>query len=175
MESTDWKRNKRGLIKSGARLGQRVSRDKDDDTEVHVKKGDEDPLYKEIKESHLVVSTLITTVAFAAAFTMPGGYQSEKGPDQGFAVLSRNAAFKAFVITNTLAMSMSACAVMIRLFSSTKGEVLVSQSFDIALSLTSDAMHYMWIAFLTGTYAVLGGHSLGLAIAYRYNLTMPMK
>ncbi|KAM1073075.1 hypothetical protein ACFX2B_017994 [Malus domestica] len=41
------------------------------------------------KETHLVVATLIATVTFAAGFTMPGGYQSEKGPDQGSPLLSR--------------------------------------------------------------------------------------
>ncbi|KAM5546973.1 hypothetical protein ABKV19_001478 [Rosa sericea] len=166
-ESTDslWKRSQcKGLEKSGAREGLQVSGDKYDDTEVHVDRLDKESRYKEIKESHLVVSTLIATVTFAAGFTMPGGYHSEEGPDQGFAVLSRIAAFKLFVITNTLAMTMSSCAVMIRFFLSLKGQHLGSKSHGNAIGLTSFALMAMLVAFISGTYAVLGDPSSVLAI-----------
>nr|XP_011461650.1 PREDICTED: ankyrin repeat-containing protein At5g02620-like [Fragaria vesca subsp. vesca] len=168
-----WKRNlKEGMIDSGARVGHRREKERVGGSEVHAKRGDkessEDSKYKEIKESHLVVSALIATVTFAAGFTVPGGYQSEKGPDQGFAVLSRNAAFKAFVISNTLAMSMSSSAVMIRFFLLVRRREfsLVIVPRGAAIDLTMYALIAMVVAFLTGTYAVLGSHSsLGLAIA----------
>ncbi|XP_040367691.1 ankyrin repeat-containing protein At5g02620 isoform X2 [Rosa chinensis] len=156
---SQWKRNLiQGLRNFGARESQRVSRDKGGD-----KEGDRESKYKEIKESHMVVSALIATVTFAAGFTVPGGYQSEKGPDQGFAVLSRNAAFKAFVITNTLAMTLSSSAVMLRFLSSLNWS---DSLLSVALNCTFFALIAMVAAFLTGAYAVLGGHSsLGLAIA----------
>ncbi|PRQ19101.1 putative ankyrin repeat-containing domain, PGG domain, protein accelerated cell death 6 [Rosa chinensis] len=162
---SQWKRNLyQGLEKSGARVGQRKSRDKDGGTKDHVSKGDEESKHKEIKESHLVVSTLIATVTFAAGITVPGGYQSEKGPDQGLAVLSRYGPFEAFVITNTLAMILSSCAVMIRFFLSLKGYHGPS-SLSVPISCTFSALIAMVAAFLTGVYAVLGGRSsLGLAI-----------
>ncbi|CAN6541410.1 unnamed protein product [Malus baccata var. baccata] len=122
---------------------------------------------KEGRDSHLVVATLIATVTFAAGFTMPGGYQGEKGPDQGFAVLSRNAAFKAFVITNTIAMAMSSCSVMVLLFcrnyTSLTGKL--QKNFHNALSFTLFALMAMVVAFITGTYVVLSGRSPGLAVA----------
>lgn len=122
---------------------------------------------KEGRDSHLVVATLIATVTFAAGFTMPGGYQAEKGPDQGFAVLSRNAAFKAFVITNTIAMAMSSCSVMVLLFcrnyTSLSGKL--QKNFHNALSFTLFALMAMVVAFITGTYVVLSGRSPGLAVA----------
>ncbi|KAJ0100220.1 hypothetical protein Patl1_21624 [Pistacia atlantica] len=71
---------------------------------------------KEIRASHLVVATLIATVTFAAAFTFPGGYNSEKGPNQGTAILGRNSAFQAFIITDTIAMTLSLSAVFIQSF-----------------------------------------------------------
>ncbi|KAM0970113.1 hypothetical protein ACFX14_018211 [Malus domestica] len=121
------------------------------------------------KETHLVVATLIATVTFAAVFTMPGGYQSEKGPDQGSVFLSRNAAFKAFVITDTIAMAMSSCSVLVLLYSSihTKGNFKdqIFGTFHLAVSLTMWALVAMVVAFITGIYAVLGGHSPGLAVA----------
>ncbi|KAB2618239.1 ankyrin repeat-containing protein [Pyrus ussuriensis x Pyrus communis] len=121
------------------------------------------------KETHLVVATLIATVTFAAGFTMPGGYQSEKGPNQGSVFLSRNAAFKAFVITDTIAMAMSSCSVLVLLYSSihTKANFKnqIFGTFHLAVSLTMWALVAMVVSFITGIYAVLGGHSPGLAVA----------
>ncbi|KAM1528988.1 hypothetical protein ACFX1Z_018251 [Malus domestica] len=117
------------------------------------------------KETHLVVATLIATVTFAAGFTMPGGYQSEKGPDQGSPLLSRNAAFKAFVLIDTLAMAMSSCSVLVLLYSSIHTKRNYKGTFQLAVSLTIWALVAMVVAFITGTYAVLGGHSPGIAIA----------
>nr|XP_028953712.1 protein ACCELERATED CELL DEATH 6-like [Malus domestica] len=121
------------------------------------------------RETHLVVATLIATVTFAASFTMPGGYQSGGGSDQGSPILSKNTAFKAFVITDTLAMALSSCSVLVLLYSSihTKGKYMtqISETFQMVVTLTMLALIAMVIAFVTGTYAVLGGHSPGLAIA----------
>ncbi|XP_004287729.1 PREDICTED: ankyrin repeat-containing protein At3g12360-like [Fragaria vesca subsp. vesca] len=176
--SSPWKRILRTEMEEiGAYRGYRIPNPDEDGGRklVHVNKNDndlrdnvlnkKDLKDKEIKESHLVVSALISTVTFAAGFTVPGGYVSEKGPNQGLAVLSRNAAFKAFVITNTLAMSLSSCAIMVRFFLSLKGQH-GSKSLSMAISCTFYALIAMVAAFLTGVYAVLGGHvSLGLAVA----------
>ncbi|KAM7470336.1 hypothetical protein LguiA_008519 [Lonicera macranthoides] len=46
--------------------------------------------YRKMGHALLVVATLITKVTFAAAFTMPGGYNNNIGPeapDQGLALL----------------------------------------------------------------------------------------
>ena len=51
----------------------------------------------------MLVAALIAAVTFAAGFTMPSGYISEKGPAQGLAILTNNSAFKAFLINNTIA------------------------------------------------------------------------
>ncbi|KAH7844324.1 hypothetical protein Vadar_026865 [Vaccinium darrowii] len=52
----------------------------------------------------VIVASLIATITFAAAFAIPGGYNGNQGSDQGMAVLARRAAFKGFVISNTIAM-----------------------------------------------------------------------
>ncbi|KAL6227135.1 hypothetical protein ACLB2K_001094 [Fragaria x ananassa] len=120
--------------------------------------------YSKIKDTHLVVATLIATVSFAAGFTMPGGYQSDKGSDQGFAILARNAAFQAFVVTNTIAMTLSSCSVLLHLYDLAymKRKVL-SEAYAFLYTFTMMAMIAMVIAFITGTYAVLG-HSSRIGI-----------
>ena len=57
-------------------------------------------------EYNMVVTALIATVTFAAGFTLPGGYDGNAGHNQGMAVLVRKAAFKAFVISNAMALNL---------------------------------------------------------------------
>ncbi|XP_030500327.2 protein ACCELERATED CELL DEATH 6 [Cannabis sativa] len=118
---------------------------------------------EKLKESSLVTSTLITTVTFAAGFTMPGGYISgeEANQQQGTAILRNNTAFQAFVVTDTIAMVLSASSVFINILFNTlfsrKGSFddVKSRYFGICMKLTMAAMAFMMIAFVTGTYAVL--------------------
>lgn len=144
----------------GARQGQ-----ENGDRKVQENEVGKDTEDKEAKNVLLLVATLIATVSFAAGFTLPGGYQSEKGPNQGFAVLAKNAAFKAFVVTNTIAMMASSATVLSYLFMAiipllkkNLNNLLQSQ-----IGLTFIALIAMATSFITGTYAVLGGSS-GLAI-----------
>ena len=125
---------------------------------------------KEASQYHLVVDTLIATVAFTAGITMPGGFRDHDGPHPGSAGLTGNAAFKAFVITNTLAMVQSCSAAFIHLFMPLlfhDKNLIGDFSFllaSLAFCLSISAMGAMMLAFVTGTCAVLM-HSLNLAIA----------
>ena len=76
---------------------------------------------KEMAGTLIVMATLVATVAFKAAFTLPGGIQSE-GPHQGMVVLTRKVAFKAFIVTDTVAMTTSMTAVVILFTLSWNGE-----------------------------------------------------
>ncbi|GAY63531.1 hypothetical protein CUMW_226350 [Citrus unshiu] len=116
--------------------------------------------YRKVRESHLVVAALIATVAFAAAFTIPGGYKS----DNGTAILRGNTAFQAFIISDTIAMVLSLSAVFIHFVLSF--EVGGKAEIDLLVTAfisTMTSMGAMVIAFVTGTYAMLAT-SLGLAI-----------
>ncbi|KAJ6724325.1 PROTEIN PHOSPHATASE 1 REGULATORY SUBUNIT [Salix viminalis] len=44
--------------------------------------------YKQMGNTLLLVATLIATVTFAAAFTMPGGFNNDRGPMQGVALIT---------------------------------------------------------------------------------------
>ncbi|CAA3027422.1 Hypothetical predicted protein [Olea europaea subsp. europaea] len=49
---------------------------------------------RKVADTHMIVASLITTVAFAAGFTIPGGHGGNDGPKEGLAVLSRKAALE---------------------------------------------------------------------------------
>ncbi|KAH7843213.1 hypothetical protein Vadar_013953 [Vaccinium darrowii] len=70
----------------------------------------------EYAKTHVIVATLIATLTFTASFTIPGGYDSDQGSDQkGMAILVKKAAFKAFVIANTIAVLCSTSSVFLYL------------------------------------------------------------
>ncbi len=125
---------------------------------------------RKASKSYLVVDGLIATVTFAAGITMPGGFIGIEGSHQGSAVLTRNTAFRAFVITDTIAMVQSLSAIfIISLFMPLFFQEKHPRGFSflvasMALCLTISAMGATVLAFVTGTYAVLM-HSLDLAIA----------
>ncbi|KAA8527707.1 hypothetical protein F0562_035424 [Nyssa sinensis] len=120
---------------------------------------------REVANTHLIVAALIATVTFTAGFTVPGGYEDNEGPNQGMAILTRKAAFQAFVIWNTIAMIFSTCAVYLHFITSTYvDEDKISNRLASAMILVILAMVAMVIAFVTGSYAVLANSS-GLAIA----------
>ena len=118
--------------------------------------------YKDTRASHLVVAALIATVAFAAAFTIPGGYRSENGT----AILRRNKAFQLFMVADSIAMVFSLSAVFSHFLMSLRIETTKDFNeglFVASVRFTLYSMVAMVIAFVTGTYAMLVP-SLGLAI-----------
>ncbi|KAL7210041.1 hypothetical protein ACSBR1_031588 [Camellia fascicularis] len=68
---------------------------------------------KKMGDTHMVVATLIAAITFAAGFTMPGGYNNNEGSNQGMPLQLREAAFKVFVITNTIAVICSTSSVFL--------------------------------------------------------------
>ncbi|KAE8679988.1 hypothetical protein F3Y22_tig00111392pilonHSYRG00104 [Hibiscus syriacus] len=126
--------------------------------------GDNRDLFEKVREGHLIVAALIATVTFAAAMTVPGGYKSEQGKEQGTPFLIHDAAFKAFVVSDALALIFSLSAVVVHL------DVFIPfpnqrnpSSLSLAGLLLYNAMAAIMVAFSTGTYVVLKP-SPGLAI-----------
>lgn len=67
------------------------------------------------RDTNLIVATLISTAKFSAAFTLSRGYRGDEGPNPGSAILTRKAAFQAFVIAGTIAMVLPSSAVFFNL------------------------------------------------------------
>ncbi|WMV39567.1 hypothetical protein MTR67_032957 [Solanum verrucosum] len=128
-----------------ARLGQRcdfdVKRQTDNIRKIQeMRKDDDEAKAKKEKleiekimkstQMHVVVATLIMTVTFAAGFTLPGGLDS----DDGMVILVKNAAFAAFVISDILAFTCSACAIIIYFFMA-DSEVVVFKETKVKVFL----------------------------------------
>ncbi|KAK4854984.1 hypothetical protein QYF36_002956 [Acer negundo] len=130
---------------------------KDDHKEGKENRGDSVSSNEDgVGKNHLVVATLIATVTFAAGFTVPGGFVVNEGPDLGAAILTKNRAFQAFVIFNTLSMFLSSLAVFNHLSiwpATHKTKIYQRMSFrDLLIRY---ALLAMIGAFLAGTCAVL--------------------
>ncbi|PPD67824.1 hypothetical protein GOBAR_DD35299 [Gossypium barbadense] len=113
--------------------------------------------------AHLVAAALIATVAFAAAITVPGGLESEKGSNRGTPILIQEAAFKAFVVTNAMAFIFSVSALttyfgildhLFTRFIFWREAIILNRTWSVS-TLLSSATLAMVIAFSTGSYVVL--------------------
>ncbi|KAL7220267.1 hypothetical protein ACSBR2_013185 [Camellia fascicularis] len=118
-----------------------------------------------LKETILIVATLRATVTFTAGITMPGGYIVDStDPNHGMAILTRKAAFKAFVITDTIALTLSIFAVLTQLYAITDNPIVMNKLLILAFGFTAYALIAMLLAFITGTYAVLAPSSLSISV-----------
>nr|POE85697.1 ankyrin repeat-containing protein itn1 [Quercus suber] len=138
-----------------------VSKSKEDVTGNSISKSE---ILRSTGETNLLVATIIATVTFTAAFTVPGVYES--GDDnQGLAVLSKQAAFRVFVIANALAFGFTTASIIVYTYSANirKGLLLTDRKrkTELALLLAYYSIVAMLIAFISGTYAVVP-HSLGI-------------
>ncbi|QHO39271.1 uncharacterized protein DS421_4g127660 [Arachis hypogaea] len=148
------------LQKVGARVSQRLITLKSKNMGPRAKL----TFTKEARESHLIVATLIATVTFAATFTLPGGTVVD-GELKGTPIFRDKASFKAFFVSNTIAMVMATSAAFIHLFSPlNKAKYLDYYFSETAFSFTLIAIAAMIVAFGTGTYVILGSSSIGISI-----------
>jgi hypothetical protein len=111
-----------------------------------------------------LVAILITTITFAAAFTLPGGYSTDTG-NEGLPIMARKAAFQAFLISDSLAMCSSLAVAFICIIAKWK-------DFEFLLYYRSFTKKLMWFAYMatttafaTGLYTVLAPRLQWLAVA----------
>ena len=141
-----------------------VSKSKEEMEGISMSKSE---ILRSAGETNLLSATIIASVTFTAAFTVPGGYESG-GINQGLAVLCKKAAFKAFVIANALAFGFSTASILVYMFSANIRRKLSypdrTAKTERALELAVFSIYALLIAFISGTYAVVP-HSLGIAEA----------
>ncbi|XP_062084448.1 protein ACCELERATED CELL DEATH 6-like [Humulus lupulus] len=111
---------------------------------------------KKISDTHLLVAALIATVTFTAAFTIPGGYESNDRTDKGLAVLSDKMFFKVFVVADSVAFYCSAASVLLQFFSSVEHNYHLLLRFTrIAATLTYISILGMVMAFTSGLRVIM--------------------
>ncbi|KAH7843914.1 hypothetical protein Vadar_022306 [Vaccinium darrowii] len=71
--------------------------------------------FKPFINTIILVATLIATVTFAAAFTMPGGFDTS-ADNLGVATLVKKAALKVLILSDTFAMGCSIVVVFLLSF-----------------------------------------------------------
>ncbi|CAN6374789.1 unnamed protein product [Urochloa humidicola] len=110
-----------------------------------------------------LVAILLTTITFAAAFTLPGGYSSDAG-SQGLPIMVRKVAFQAFLISDTFAMCASLAVAFICI-------IARWEDLEFLLYYRSFTKKLMWFAyvatttaFATGLYTVLAPRLLWLSV-----------
>ncbi|XP_075109404.1 protein ACCELERATED CELL DEATH 6-like [Nicotiana tabacum] len=131
-------------------------------------------VWKNRANTHLIVVTLILTVSFAAGFTIPGGYDGDDGPNKGMAVISKKTAFKAFAVTDTIAMISSTAAVFLHYLATYEEENKSLSRYVAAGVLALVAMLAMMIAFMTGLYVVLPSTGLAVFICVICSLSLAL-
>ncbi|XP_010525289.1 PREDICTED: protein ACCELERATED CELL DEATH 6-like [Tarenaya hassleriana] len=113
-------------------------------------------------EVHLVVAVLVATVAFAAAFQLPGGYETD-GPGKGTPVLMDKPAFKCFLVFDTIAFCFSVAAVYFVYYASRDGFHGRPVFLDTAAVLMIVSLVAMASAFVSGVY-LMSAKSRGIAV-----------
>lgn len=107
-------------------------------------------------------SVLIATVAFAAAFTLPGGVVADDHPRAGTATLANRFAIRAFVVTDTMAFLYSIMATCFIIYGKARE---IPRSHRRACSLLASGLFPCGAQFLIGAFAF--GFHLALGAANR--------
>ncbi|XP_023873159.1 protein ACCELERATED CELL DEATH 6 [Quercus suber] len=106
--------------------------------------------YKDLANTLVVVATLVITVTFAAAFTMPGGYNGSGG----VATFLERHMFHLFAICNSTAMC-SAITVVALIWAQQRDLGLFDSAFKFAVPMLGLTLTIVSMAFMASNYLVL--------------------
>ncbi|GMP65505.1 hypothetical protein CsSME_00026258 [Camellia sinensis var. sinensis] len=113
-----------------------------------------------------MVATLIATFTFAAAFTIPGGFNNNVGPDQGQALLQSSPYLKWFLVSDSIAMSSSVVIACILFWGAIIAKENYFYYFASATMLTHIALSSTGIAFTTGLIAIMPNQTFVRIMCY---------
>ncbi|KAF8748069.1 hypothetical protein HU200_013069 [Digitaria exilis] len=156
----------RCLAWTGAVLSPRRLDNFIDDFGIGKTSGNELKKFTNIAHNLIVGSVLVSTVTFAAVFTLPGGYISDGHPHAGAPILSHRYTFKAFVMANTLAFVGSTLSTIWLTYAGSEHVHPLLRAIYMFLSVISmeQATRSMVIGFALGAYVVLSPVSERIAI-----------
>ena len=115
-----------------------------------------------------LVAILITTITFAAAFTLPGGYyqSASDGGVPGTPILARSYAFHAFILADTLAFICSCLATFSLVFAGVPAvdHFIRLKHSNISMRLLFASEISLMASFALGLYLVLAPTAHAIAI-----------
>ncbi|EAZ04161.1 hypothetical protein OsI_26303 [Oryza sativa Indica Group] len=113
-----------------------------------------------------IASVLIATVTFAAVFTVPGGYVADDRPNSGTAVMAMRFAFRAFVVSDTMAFLFSIVGTCLLVVSGAREVQPSHRRFYqwSAWALVPAGAQFMVAAFAFGLHVVLGAANRWLVV-----------
>ncbi|XP_022636058.1 protein ACCELERATED CELL DEATH 6-like [Vigna radiata var. radiata] len=110
--------------------------------------------YKDRINTLMVVSTLITTVAFAGGITLPGGTNSS-APEQGMAVMLNQVWFKPYILCTTISMYGGISVTIILIWAQLGDVTLALFALKVASPLLGITLATLSMAFLAGVHLVI--------------------
>jgi hypothetical protein len=138
----------------------------------HIATLDKENEAKKITESTQTIgiaSVLIATVAFTAAFALPGGYRADDNKDGlgGTPTLAGHYAFDVFIIANTLAFICAGMSITSLMYAGVTSVDIRTRmiSFVISVYLMAGSARSLGAAFVFGLYVVLAPVAHATAIA----------
>ncbi|KAF2923148.1 protein ACCELERATED CELL DEATH 6 isoform X2 [Oryza sativa Japonica Group] len=137
-----------------------------DEFNIGKASGNELKKFTNISQNLVVGSVLISTVTFAAVFTLPGGYISDGHPHAGAPILWHRYTFKAFVMANTLAFVGSTLSTIWLTYAGSEHVHPLLRALYMFFSVISmeQATRSMVAAFALGAYVVLSPVSERIAL-----------
>ncbi|KAH7844143.1 hypothetical protein Vadar_024801 [Vaccinium darrowii] len=119
--------------------------------------------FKPFIKTIILVATLIATVTFAAAFTMPGGFDT-RPKKEGVATLVTKAALKVFILSDTFSMCCSITVVLLLSMAMLAERDVVSSIAQYSMTLLYLAFFATLVAFMSGIFAAIAPKALWVAI-----------
>ncbi|KAG2598130.1 ankyrin repeat-containing protein At5g02620-like isoform X2 [Panicum virgatum] len=104
--------------------------------------------FDSVVDSYFLAATLITTVSFAATFTMPGGYDQTSG----ITLHAHSTAFRTFVVSNTVAMCSSIVVIFLLIWARQEPVKLRLHNLFWSQILTVIACLSMLLSLMTTVY-----------------------
>jgi len=121
----------------------------------YIQQAKDTDFYKERINTLMVVSTLITTVTFAAGFTLPGGNNSSSPGKQGMAVMLHHIWFKLFIFCITVSMYGGISVTIILIWAQLRDITLALFALNVATPLLGITLATLSVAFLAGVHLVI--------------------